>query len=236
MTAVCTEALASPRGKRSFLRVHLERRGGQYVATPVSGSGSHLLAGLARANALVVAAGGGRAGRRRRRRRRHGPGEARPMTGPRLTHLDEAGAARMVDVTGKDVTARTATATGRVRPVGRDGRPAARRGRAQGRRARGGAGRRDHGRQAHPRPRPAVPPGRAVRRHRRPRGRRRGRRRHRRRPQRRPHRRRDGGADRGHRRLPRPCSTCARPSTSAAVITDVRVEAKTGGKSGAWTR
>ena len=36
------------------------------------------------------------------------------MTGPRLTHLDDAGSARMVDVTGKDVTARTATATGRV--------------------------------------------------------------------------------------------------------------------------
>lgn len=32
----------------------------------------------------------------------------------RLTHVDEAGAARMVDVSGKDVTARTATATGRV--------------------------------------------------------------------------------------------------------------------------
>ena len=31
-----------------------------------------------------------------------------------LTHLDASGAARMVDVTGKDVTARTATATGRV--------------------------------------------------------------------------------------------------------------------------
>lgn len=31
-----------------------------------------------------------------------------------LTHLDETGAARMVDVSGKDVTARTATATGRV--------------------------------------------------------------------------------------------------------------------------
>ncbi|MDT4964810.1 MAG: cyclic pyranopterin monophosphate synthase, partial [Pseudonocardiales bacterium] len=30
-----------------------------------------------------------------------------------LTHLDEHGAARMVDVSGKDVTARTATATGR---------------------------------------------------------------------------------------------------------------------------
>ena len=31
-----------------------------------------------------------------------------------LTHIDEAGAARMVDVSGKDVTARTATASGRV--------------------------------------------------------------------------------------------------------------------------
>ncbi len=34
--------------------------------------------------------------------------------GDRLTHLDEAGAARMVDVGGKDVTVRSATATGRV--------------------------------------------------------------------------------------------------------------------------
>jgi cyclic pyranopterin phosphate synthase len=34
--------------------------------------------------------------------------------GDRLTHLDDAGAARMVDVSGKDVTARSATATGRV--------------------------------------------------------------------------------------------------------------------------
>jgi cyclic pyranopterin phosphate synthase len=32
-----------------------------------------------------------------------------------LTHLDAAGQARMVDVSGKEVTARTATATGRVR-------------------------------------------------------------------------------------------------------------------------
>ena len=31
-----------------------------------------------------------------------------------LTHLDETGAARMVDVSAKDVTARTATASGRV--------------------------------------------------------------------------------------------------------------------------
>ncbi len=32
----------------------------------------------------------------------------------RFTHLDESGAAHMVDVGGKEVTARTATATGRV--------------------------------------------------------------------------------------------------------------------------
>ena len=32
----------------------------------------------------------------------------------RLTHVDESGAARMVDVSGKEVTARRATASGRV--------------------------------------------------------------------------------------------------------------------------
>ncbi len=31
-----------------------------------------------------------------------------------FTHLDDSGAARMVDVSGKDVTARTATASGKV--------------------------------------------------------------------------------------------------------------------------
>ena len=36
------------------------------------------------------------------------------MTEPRLTHVDEAGAARMVDVSAKQVTARSATATARV--------------------------------------------------------------------------------------------------------------------------
>ncbi|WP_372499489.1 cyclic pyranopterin monophosphate synthase MoaC [Streptomyces lichenis] len=35
--------------------------------------------------------------------------------GSGLTHIDESGAARMVDVSAKDVTARTARATGRVR-------------------------------------------------------------------------------------------------------------------------
>ncbi|UCM88611.1 cyclic pyranopterin monophosphate synthase MoaC [Streptomyces marincola] len=36
------------------------------------------------------------------------------MSTPHLTHLDASGAARMVDVSGKDITARAATATGRV--------------------------------------------------------------------------------------------------------------------------
>ena len=36
------------------------------------------------------------------------------MDEPRLTHVDESGAARMVDVSAKDVTARVAVATGRV--------------------------------------------------------------------------------------------------------------------------
>jgi cyclic pyranopterin monophosphate synthase len=36
------------------------------------------------------------------------------MTEHRLTHVDESGAARMVDVSGKEVTAREAVAAGRV--------------------------------------------------------------------------------------------------------------------------
>jgi molybdopterin molybdotransferase len=52
--AATTAPLTSPAGKRSFLRVALEVRDGAYVVTPVSGAGSHLLAGMARANALAV--------------------------------------------------------------------------------------------------------------------------------------------------------------------------------------
>lgn len=52
--AAATEPLRSPRGRRSFLRVALDVRDGAYVVRPVSGAGSHLLAGMARANALAV--------------------------------------------------------------------------------------------------------------------------------------------------------------------------------------
>jgi len=43
-----------------------------------------------------------------------GPGDAVGREAAALTHLDSAGRARMVDVSGKDVTARAARATGRV--------------------------------------------------------------------------------------------------------------------------
>jgi molybdopterin molybdotransferase len=52
--ASATEPLRSPPGRRSFVRVLLEVREGAYVVRPVSGAGSHLLAGMARANALAV--------------------------------------------------------------------------------------------------------------------------------------------------------------------------------------
>jgi cyclic pyranopterin phosphate synthase len=44
----------------------------------------------------------------------HGQDPAQSRAQDRLTHIDDAGAARMVDVSGKDVTARTARAGGRV--------------------------------------------------------------------------------------------------------------------------
>ena len=46
--------LRSPRAKTSFLRVALSVEDGRYVVTPVSGPGSHLLAGMSRATALAV--------------------------------------------------------------------------------------------------------------------------------------------------------------------------------------
>ncbi len=52
--AVADAPLTSPPGKRSFVRVRLEHRDGAPHVAPVSGAGSHLLAGLARANALAV--------------------------------------------------------------------------------------------------------------------------------------------------------------------------------------
>ena len=44
-----------------------------------------------------------------------GPASGTRAAGPGLTHVDQAGHARMVDVSAKDITARQARASGRVR-------------------------------------------------------------------------------------------------------------------------
>ncbi|MFC7384142.1 molybdotransferase-like divisome protein Glp [Sphaerisporangium rhizosphaerae] len=54
ITATTTAALRSPAGRRSFLRGVLTSRDGAASVTPVHGQGSHQLAALAGANALIV--------------------------------------------------------------------------------------------------------------------------------------------------------------------------------------
>jgi molybdopterin molybdotransferase len=54
VSAILTEPLTSPEGKRQFVRVKVERSADRWVATPTGGSGSHLLAGLAAANGLAI--------------------------------------------------------------------------------------------------------------------------------------------------------------------------------------
>ncbi|HEX5018110.1 MAG TPA: gephyrin-like molybdotransferase Glp [Actinomycetes bacterium] len=52
--AVLKQSVQSPAGKRQFLRGELGVEEGRYVVEPVGGPGSHLMAGLARANSLIV--------------------------------------------------------------------------------------------------------------------------------------------------------------------------------------
>jgi molybdopterin molybdotransferase len=49
-----TSAVTSPPGKRTYARAWVSVEKGEYVVHPVGGSGSHLIASLAGANALVV--------------------------------------------------------------------------------------------------------------------------------------------------------------------------------------
>jgi molybdopterin molybdotransferase len=48
------EPLSSPPGRRSYLRATLNVEEGAYVVRPMGGPGSHLIAALAAANALIV--------------------------------------------------------------------------------------------------------------------------------------------------------------------------------------
>ncbi len=54
LPAVCREGLSSPPGRRQYVRARLNGSGGRHVVAPVGGPGSHLVAQLAQANALVV--------------------------------------------------------------------------------------------------------------------------------------------------------------------------------------
>ncbi|HVE74516.1 MAG TPA: gephyrin-like molybdotransferase Glp [Mycobacteriales bacterium] len=54
VSAITRMPMASPPGRRSFLRVHLDVRDGAYVVEPVGSAGTHALSGLAGANALAV--------------------------------------------------------------------------------------------------------------------------------------------------------------------------------------
>lgn len=52
--AVTLEPLRAPADKRAYLRGWLESRGAGRVVRPVGGAGSHLIGGLAQANALII--------------------------------------------------------------------------------------------------------------------------------------------------------------------------------------
>lgn len=52
--AVTLEPLRAPANKRAYLRGWLESRGAGRVVRPVGGPGSHLIGGLAQANALII--------------------------------------------------------------------------------------------------------------------------------------------------------------------------------------
>ena len=52
--AVCQEGFRSSPGKRQYMRGWLDVAEGRYVVRPVGGPGSHLVHGLAHANALIV--------------------------------------------------------------------------------------------------------------------------------------------------------------------------------------
>ncbi len=54
VTAVLDEAVTSPVGKRSYLRVRIRQQEGQWYARPAGGQGSHMLGALSRADGLAV--------------------------------------------------------------------------------------------------------------------------------------------------------------------------------------
>ncbi|MDQ3431358.1 MAG: molybdopterin molybdotransferase MoeA [Actinomycetota bacterium] len=54
VSAVCREGVSSPPGRRQYVRARLDVSGERHLVAPVGGAGSHLVAQLAQANALIV--------------------------------------------------------------------------------------------------------------------------------------------------------------------------------------
>jgi molybdopterin molybdotransferase len=52
--ATCMEGFSSPRGRKQYVRGHFEVAAHGAWVHPVGGHGSHLVASLARSNALIV--------------------------------------------------------------------------------------------------------------------------------------------------------------------------------------
>ena len=109
--AVLASDLQSQLGLRQYVRGIFEVTHRGAKVTPVQGHGSHLH-GRAGEVQRADRRGRGRDGAQPRRHRAHPRARQAVLMGSELSHVDESGAARMVDVSGKDVTARSATARG----------------------------------------------------------------------------------------------------------------------------
>ena len=113
--AVLDESVSSPDGKVSFLRVRLHQEYGTWHATPTGPQGSGILRSMVEADGLAEVPAPPDQGRCRRAAGGAPPGGRIVTSGEPLTHLDDAGHARMVDVGGKETSAREAHARARVR-------------------------------------------------------------------------------------------------------------------------
>ena len=171
--AVLAADLQSRPGVRQYVRGIFEVTHRGAKVTPLTGAGSHLVGTLAKANALIIVGEDQTALNLGDTVRTLVLDRPFYVGRDRLTHVDDTGAARMVDVTAKDVTARTATARGRVEVSAEVVGLLRGEGVPKGDALAGRPHRRHHGRQADARPDPAVPPDRDRRRRGRPRGRRR---------------------------------------------------------------
>ena len=227
-----------PPGRRQFMRGSYEVDRGGPLVSPVGGAGSHLIGDLASSNALIIVPEDVDLGDRRGAgagavcwtRSSDGGGAGTGRADPRRRVRRGADGRRVRQGRHRPDRHRVGSGAG----LGRGGRAAAGKRRTQGGHAGRRPARRDHGRQADAVADPALPPAVDLRRHRRPR----------------PSattsvdiRATVRTTDRTGVEMEALTAVSVAALTvvdmvkavdKAAVITDVRVETKTGGKSGDW--